>query len=199
MRVLLVDGDHREGDVVAAQLSERGHDVVRCFGPDDTHLCRGVALRQECPVDSGAVDVALLVRSEEGTPQLREMGAVCALRHRLPVVEARDRGEPPFSGWVTPTGAGVVEAVEAVVADDLHGHVAAVEAVLVDVPAVVRSGAVPGVRVRHDAGRLLLTLTVPADMDEADRTSVMTWAVRGLRDYDPYQSVCDVVLVESDD
>jgi hypothetical protein len=197
MRVLLVDGDHREGDIVASQLDERGHDVVRCFGPDDDHLCRGVALRQECPVDSGSVDVALLVRSESGPPLLREMGAVCALRHRIPVVEAHAHGDAPFTGWVTPTGAGVVEAVEEVAADDLLGHAAAVEIVLGDVPAVVRMGSLPGVTVRRETGRLLLTLTVPSTMDDLDRNSVVTWAVRALREYDPYEPVCDVVLVES--
>lgn len=173
--------------------------MVRCFGADDTHLCRGAALREECPVDSGAVDVALLVRSADHTPLLREMGAVCALRRRLPVVEAHDRAEPPFSGWVTTSGDDVAEAVETAAAGDLRGHKAAVEAGLVDVPAVVSAGAVPGVTVRREVDRLLMTLTVPAAMSEADRTSVTTWAVRALRDYDPYALVCDVVVAEADD
>lgn len=199
MRVLLVDGDHAEGDVVAGELREGGHEVVRCFGPDDTQLCRGVALRQECPVDSGAVEVAVLVRSGDDAPLLREMGAVCALRHRLPVVEAHDRAEAPFSGWVTPTGDDIATAVEVAATGQLAGHVAAVEAVLVDVPAVVRHGAIPAVAVSRQAGRLLLTLTVPAVMSEADRTSITTWAVRALRDYDPYEPVCDVVVAEAAD
>lgn len=194
MRVLLVDGDPAEGDVVATQLADAGHDVVRCFGPDDTHLCRGVALREECPVDSGAVDAAVLVRGENHTPLLREMGAVCALRRRLPVVEAHSHGEPPFDGWATPTGEGVVEAVEEVASDELHGHAVAVEAVLVTVPAVVRLGRLPGVAVEREASRLLLTLTVPADMTVEDTNSVVTWGVRALRDYDPYASVVDVVV-----
>jgi hypothetical protein len=194
MRVLLVDGDHVEGDVVAGQLTERGHEVVRCFGPDDTHLCRGVALHEDCPVDSQSVDVAVLVREQGRQPLLREMGAVCAIRHRIPVVEAYSHGEPPFDGWATPTGAGVVEAIEEVAVDELRGHELAVETVLVTVPAVVRLGHLPGVRVDRQAGRILLTITVPADMSSDDTNSIVTWGVRGLRDYDPYASVIDVVL-----
>lgn len=194
MRVLLVDGDHVEGDVVAGQLTERGHEVVRCFGPDDTHLCRGVALHEECPVDNRSVDVAVLVREQGREPLLREMGAVCAIRHRIPVVEAYSHGEPPFDGWATPTGSGVVEAVEEVAADELRGHESAVETVLVTVPAVVRLGHLPGVRVERQVGRLLLTITVPSDMSGDDTNSVVTWGVRALRDYDPYASVIDVVI-----
>lgn len=194
MRVLLVDGDHVEGDVVAGQLNERGHEVVRCFGPSDSHLCRGVALHEECPVDSQSVDVAVLVRSEGRAPLLREMGAVCAIRHRIPVVEAYAHGAPPFNGWATPSGDAVVDAVEAVAADELHGHEMAVEAVLVTVPAVERLGRLPGVRIERQVGRLLLTLTVPQDLSDADTNSIVTWAVRGLRDYDPYASVVDVAI-----
>jgi hypothetical protein len=194
MRVLLVDGDHVEGDVVAGQLTERGHEVVRCFGPGDTHLCRGVALHEECPVDSQSVDVAVLVREQGREPLLREMGAVCAIRHRIPVVEAYSHGEPPFDGWATPTGAGVVDAVEDVAAGDLRGHELAVETVLVTVPAVVRLGHLPGVRVERQVGRILLTITVPADMGADDTNSIVTWGVRALRDYDPYSSVIDVVV-----
>jgi hypothetical protein len=175
-------------------LTERGHEVVRCFGPDDTHLCRGVALHEECPVDSQSVDVAVLVREPGREPLLREMGAVCAIRHRIPVVEAHSHGEPPFDGWATPTGSGVVEAVEEVVADELRGHELAVETVLVTVPAVVRLGHLPAVRVERQVSRLLLTITVPEGMTSDDTNSIVTWGVRALRDYDPYASVIDVVV-----
>lgn len=194
MRVLLVDGDHVEGDVVAGQLTERGHEVVRCFGPDDTHLCRGVALHEECPVEGQGVDVAVLVREQGREPLLREMGAVCALRHRIPVVEAYAHGDPPFDGWATPTGSAVVEAVEEVATDELRGHESAVETVLVNVPAVVRLGHLPLVQVERHVGRLLLTITVPEDMSSDDTNSIVTWGVRALRDYDPYASVIDVVI-----
>lgn len=197
MRVLLVDGDHREGDVVAAQLEERGHEVVRCFGADDAHLCRGVHVHAECPLEGEGVDVAVLVRDQERPPQLREMGVVCAIRHRVPVVEAYAHDEAPFVGYVTQGGTAVVEAVEDAGGPDRPGHEAAIEARLATVPAVARLGKMPGVDVAKDLKRLVVTLELPAEMSEADVQSVVTWAVQAVRDYDPYTPVVDVVVHQS--
>jgi hypothetical protein len=198
MRVLLVDGDPTTGDLVALELHDSGHDVVRCFGRDDEHLCRGVAAHDECPVDATRIDAAVLVRAEGATPSLREMPAICAIRHRIPVVEASPGDAPPFGGWVTPGGDSVLTALSQAVTGDRGGHVAAVEAVLVSVPAVVRLGRLPGVHVRRDGTRLVLTLVLPHDMSDDDVNAIVTWAVRGLRDHDPYASVVDVAIERHD-
>ena len=194
MRVLLVDGDHKEGDLVAAQLAERGHDVVRCFDETDKHLCRGVHDLDACPLEGDGVDVTVLIRDQNRPPQLREMGAVCSIRHRVPVVEAYAHDEAPFVGYVTQGGTAVVEAVEEAGVPDRPGHEAAIEARLATVPAVARLGKMPGVDVTKDLKRLVVTLDLPTEVSKADVQSVVTWAVQAVRDYDPYTPVVDVVV-----
>ena len=75
MRILLVDGDQSEGVVLAGQLGERGHEVVRCFPPEGHTLCIGASDSSKCPVESLGCDVALIVCDAETEPGLREMGA----------------------------------------------------------------------------------------------------------------------------
>ena len=113
MRILLVDGDQSEGVVLAGQLGERGHEVVRCFPPEGHTLCVGASDSSKCPVESLGCDVALIVRDPESEPGLREMGAVCAIRRHIPVIEACAEAKSPFATWATPAGSAVIEAVEA--------------------------------------------------------------------------------------
>lgn len=192
MRILLVDGDRSEGAVLAGQLGERGHDVVRCFPPEGHSVCVGAADPAQCPVESLGCDVALVVRDPGTDPGLREMGAVCAIRRHIPLVEACPDGDSPFAEWSTPTGTAVVEAVEDFDSGVRPGLVAAVEERLASLPAVIRLGRMPTVAIRRQGTRLLMSLTLPPDASRADEETIITWAVRALRELDPHALTADV-------
>lgn len=194
MRILLVDGDRSEGAVLAGQLGERGHDVVRCFPPEGHSVCVGAADPTQCPVESLGCDVALVVREPATDPGWREMGAVCAIRRHIPLVEACSDGDSPFARWSTPSGTAVVEAVEDFDSGVRPGLVAAVEERLASLPAVIRLGRMPTVAIRRQGTRLLMSLTLPPDTGRADEESIITWAVRALRELDPHALTADVTV-----
>lgn len=198
MRILLVDGDRSEGAVLAGQLGERGHEVVRCFPPEGHSVCVGATDPARCPVESLGCDVALVVRDQGGDPGLREMGAVCAIRRHIPLVEAcpdfTETGSSPYAQWSTPSGTAVVEAVEDFDSGVRPGLVAAVEARLATLPAVIRLGRLPTVAIRRQGTRLVMSLTLPPDASRADEESIITWAVRALRELDPHALTADVTV-----
>lgn len=196
MRILLVDGDRREGAVLAGQLGERGHEVVRCFPPDGHSVCVGATDPTRCPVESLGCDVALVVRDQSADPGLREMGAVCAIRRHIPLVEAdlAATGTSPYAQWSTPSGTAVVEAVEDFDTGVRPGLVAAVEARLAILPAVIRLGRLPTVAIRRQGTRLSMSLTLPPEATRADEESIITWSVRALRELDPHALTADVTI-----
>lgn len=194
MRILLVDGDRSEASVLAGQFGERGHEVVRCFPDAESSLCVGVEHPESCPVESLGCDVALVVREPSQGPALREMGAICAVRRHIPLVEARPNPNSPFSGWSTSSGTAVVEAVEDFDSGFRPSLVAAVESKLAGVPAVERLGKIPTVAVRRKGATLQLSITLPSEASRVDEESIVTWAVRALREADPYTSSADVTI-----
>lgn len=192
MRILLVDGDRSEGTVLAGQLGERGHDVVRCFPPEGHTVCVGVEDPARCPVESLGCDVALVVRDPAEDPGLREMGAVCAIRRHIPLVEACQDADSPYKKWSTPSGTAIVEAVEDFDSGVRPQLVSAVEERLALLPAVIRLGRMPTVAIRRQGSRLLMSLTLPPEATRDDEESIVTWAVRALRELDPHALTADI-------
>ncbi len=108
MRVLLTE--ERAGDAAAAAtaLAGRGHAVEFCHPePDDDTRCLAMQFGGTCPIDVGDVDLVVDVRGG-GSPtmQLREYGAVCALRTGTPLVVATDAEGflPEWAAEVCATG-----------------------------------------------------------------------------------------------
>ena len=192
MRILLVDGDRSEGVVLAGQLGERGHDVVRCFPPEGHSLCVGAKDASMCPVESLGCDIALVVRDAETELGLREMGAVCAIRRHIPVIEAYAESKSPFADWSTPAGTAVIEAVEDFDTGARPSLVTAIESRLATLPAVIRLGKLPTIAVRQKGSQLLLSITLPPGANAAEEESIVTWAVRCLRENDPHALTADV-------
>jgi hypothetical protein len=118
LRVLVVESHRGLASVAASTLEAAGHEVHRCFGPDDMGFpCVGMQ-GEPCPVERG-VDVVFLHRAgSTARPTPLEDGVLCALREQVPVVEARAQTAvvDPFgayvTAWVDPK-ATPVEAVEA--------------------------------------------------------------------------------------
>jgi len=181
MRILLVDGEAGLGRETACEFESRGHDVVECFRDED-QLCVGATDSAMCPVDSLGCDVAVVVGHDGPSPRLREMGAICATRRHLPLVDS-----------ATVSG-GLVDAVEALDVGSRPGLVDVVEQRLRGVPAVIRIGRVPTVAVRHVGGRLVMTLDLPQGLTRQEEESVVTWAVRALRESDPHTLSADIIV-----
>ena len=85
MKILLVANHPDDARSVESALTEAGHTITTCTdaqgGP-----CRGVSQLDSCPLES-SVDVAVVARSPHSHRGLEEMGAICAARHRVGVVE----------------------------------------------------------------------------------------------------------------
>jgi hypothetical protein len=194
MKILMIDSDRREGSVLAEQFRARGHEVVRCFPHPSDGVCVGVHSSHQCPVESLGCDVALVVRDVDRPPHLQEMGAVCAVRRHIPLIEAYGHGDGPFADWATPTGTAVIEAVEEHDSGLRPRLVEAVERALADLPAVARLGRLPTVAVRKQGDRLGVTIDLPAGVKPADEDAIVTWAVRAVREHDPHTSTADAVV-----
>jgi hypothetical protein len=72
------------------------------------------------------------------------------------------------------------------------GLVTAIEARLATLPAVLRLGQLPTIAVRHVGARLLMNITLPPGATPAEEESIVTWAVRCLREQDPHALTADV-------
>jgi hypothetical protein len=93
MRILLVESTPGNATQFQAWLDENGHETIRCFTDADQRTCRGVHDAEACPFERH-VDAALVVRDLDERRTLAEMGAVCAQRHRAPVVEVYECTDP---------------------------------------------------------------------------------------------------------
>lgn len=194
MKILLIDGDRCEGAVLADEFRTRGHEVTRCFSDPTDGVCVGVHSPHECPVESLGCDVALVVRDAEQPPQLQEMGAVCAVRRHIPLIEAYGHAVSPFAEWATPTGTAVVEAVEEHDSGLRPRLVEAVEHALADLPLIRRLGRLPTVAVRRHDDRLTVTIDMPEGLSAADEDAIVNWAVRAVRAHDPHTASADAVI-----
>ena len=181
MRILLVEADAGRSATVVDELEARGHEVVTCF-PDDDRACVGAHDSAKCPVESLGCDVTVVVRDPMASPQLREMGAICAGRRHVPLVDSATRGGD------------IVAIVEGYDTGSRPRLVEAVERRLADLPVVKRLGRVPTVSVRHAGDGLTLTIDLPPGLSRDEDDSIVTWAARALRESDPYSLTADVVV-----
>lgn len=193
MKILLVDTDTLEGAVIAGQLGERGHEVLRCF--DEQHdLCMGLDPSAKCPVESVGCDVALVVREPGENPSLREMGAVCAVRRHIPVVVTHSDEVSPFHRVADESGTAVVEYLETMDTDERPGLEKVVVERLRTLPAIRTVGVVPSVSVRRAGDAMSLVIGNVDAFDENQLQSIVTWAARALREADPHTSSVAVMI-----
>jgi hypothetical protein len=114
MRVLLVESTPGNAREVTSWLEGAGHDVARCFDAPTSFGCHAVVRREDCSL-ARPTDLALLVRDlGDHTHTLTEMGAVCAMRHHVPVVEVTE----PHGHGLDPVLLGALSAARA--APHLH-------------------------------------------------------------------------------
>ncbi len=207
MDVLLIESHPGLGRRAEAELELAGHRVLRCTD-DDARLdaapstpaghapCVGLRPGGACPLDGDRVEAAVLVRVG---PELRtgEHGAICAARHRIPVVVSGEVSGAPLPPVAEATLHGdIVAAVERVATSGTE-HASAVVRELLSLGVVARGeleGDDPDVvfHVARTARRVALTIW----LREADsRESEMVRAAgQALRAHDPHVPVIDIIV-----
>lgn len=193
MRVLLVESCPGTSDEVRIQLADAGHEVVECFD-DKAPLCVGIDDGRRCPMNN-QVDVAVAVRVPgDGAAKLHEMGAVCAIRHRVPLVEYPGLETSPFHGRATATNGDVLAALDDAVSNGSPHAIAATNA-LRQLPHLVgRDQQGIYATAERDGARLHLTVHLPDDLEANVAGHAVTAMIRAVRAYDPYIPVIDVSM-----
>ena len=125
MKVLTVEGAPGVGAAAEAELRGAGFMVVGCDASDASSPCRGLENVADCPLDSGDVDVAVVSRAGSEFAA-SERGALCAARHRVPVVVAGNpRHAVSFGPGTHLAGPDLVNTVD-IAARSGTAHVAAI-------------------------------------------------------------------------
>ena len=195
MKVLLVEGEVGAAAAAQRELRAAGHQVVGCEADDPSAPCRGLEPTGECPLDAHDIDVAVVGRVG-GPLKPSERGALCAARHRIPVVIAGDgRNAISFGPGTHVARNDLVGACERAAASG-EAHVAAIRRELlmsgVLTPTDV-DGSEATVRfdVRREPNRLRLEVHTPAD--DPRTPAIVKSAAEALRRFDTHTKVIDVV------
>jgi hypothetical protein len=128
------------------------------------------------------IDVAILARERGAEPTLNEMGSVCALRHRVPLVTLYP-GDEFGPGATTEIAAAVARReVEA-------GYVAAVRRHL-------RHG-VDDIKATREFQRIHVTITVDKEMSAQTIGRLADRARQAVREHDAHTPVVDISVVRA--
>ena len=181
MDVLLIESSPGIASTLQHRLIRDGHDVTSC---NDSHggPCRGVESNNSCPLDQH-IDVAVLARERGAAPSLNEMGSVCALRHRVPLVTLYP-GDEFGPGPSTEVAAAVARReVEA-------GYVAAVRREL--------GHGVEDITVLREHQRVHVTLTVAKSTAGHLLSMLVDRARHAVREHDRNTPVVDISIVTTE-
>ena len=175
MKLLVLESEQHLGRDVAIALTQAGHQIATCTDPDTDRPCRSVDEPFGCPL-THPIDLAVVVRRLDSPDTLREMGAVCAERHRVPVV----RVEPTNHDF------GRVIAAAAAAGKD-RGEAACAAAVR---EALAQHE--PRVEVGREHDRTWVRIELPVRAADT-----VVWAITGrareaIRRYDPFVKAIDI-------
>jgi hypothetical protein len=180
MEVLVIESSPGVAITLQHRLVRDGHEVITC---NDAHggPCRGVEHNDACPM-AKHIDIAILARERGAEPSLNEMGSVCALRHRVPLVTLYPGDE--FGPDVSTEVAAAVarRAVEA-------AYVAAIRQQL-------RHG-IEDVSVQREYERVQVTLTVATTMSAQTICRLADRARQAVRQHDAHTPTIDISIVRA--
>jgi hypothetical protein len=99
--ILVVGAEDWAIDDATSQLHAAGRTVHRCSDTTEVPFpCNALIPGRGCPLDQHHIDVVLNIRSRpEAQPALAEMGAICGLRDRIPLVLAGLSGVSGLAPW----------------------------------------------------------------------------------------------------
>jgi hypothetical protein len=178
MDVLLVESTPGIATSLQQRLIRDGHEVISC---NDSHNgpCRGVESTESCPMDQH-IDVAVLARERGVAPTLNEMGSVCALRHRVPLVTLYPGDEFGPGASTEVTAAVARREVEA-------GYVAVIRREV--------GHAVEDISVLREHQRIHVTLTISTPSSAQAIGMLADRASHAVREHDSHTPVVDVSVV----
>ena len=178
MEVLLIESSPGVASTLQQRLLRDGHDVVSC---NDSHggPCRGVDSHDSCPMERH-IDVAILARERGAAPSLNEMGSVCALTHRVPLVTLYPGDE---------FGPGVSAEITAAVAKR------EVEATYVGVIRRELGHDVDDIHVTREHQRIHVELTIAESLDARAVSRLADRARHAVRAYDRTTPVVDISVL----
>jgi hypothetical protein len=181
MDVLVIESSPGMASALQHRLRRDGHDVISCTGSRGGP-CRGVETNESCPMEQH-VDVAILARDPGAERSIDEMAAVCASRHRVPLLTLcpDDEFEPGRS----------TEVAVAVARREVEAHYAAV------IRRHLRHG-VDDIVVQRDDQRVQVTITVDRSMSAQTIFRVADRARQAVREYDALTPAVDVSIVRAE-
>jgi hypothetical protein len=181
MDVLVIESAPGIAATLEHRLVRDGHEVISCNdskgGP-----CAGVESNDVCPLRHH-IDVAVLARQRGTAPTLNEMGAVCALRHRVPLVTLYPGDE---------FGPGASTEIAAAVAR---------RAVEARYEAVIRKQvghAVDDITVQREYQRIHVTITVATSMSALTIHRLVDRVRQAVRAHDAHTETVDISVVRAD-
>jgi hypothetical protein len=197
VKVLMLESHDGVARDAEAELTRAGHTIVRCSTPDRQFPCRALSMVGDCPLDQ-YVDVAVVVQ-EIGTEQV-DLGALCVLRCRIPVVEVNPthssrRWSSPL--WTSVTGHDLMAECQRA-AHDGDAHAQAVRRRLIAQGVLAEAdleGPAPTVAIGLQRSAARLQLTIELDDRVRHREAEITRAAtQALREYDARAAVIDIVV-----
>jgi hypothetical protein len=181
MEVLLIESSPGVAISLQRRLARDGHEVITC-NDSQGGPCRGIESDQSCPMERH-IDVAILARQRSAAPSLNEMGSVCAMQHRVPLVTLYP-GDEFGPGVSTEIAAAVARRqVEA-------GYVAAVRRQL--------GHGVEDITVMREHQRIHVTITVGTSMSAQTIGRLVDRARQAVHEHDRHAPVVDISVVRSE-
>jgi hypothetical protein len=181
MDVLLIESSPGVAITLHNRLVRDGHEVISC---NDSHggPCKGVESNESCPMEQH-IDVAILARERDAAPTLNEMGSVCSLAHRVPLVTLYP-GDEFGPGASTEIAAAVarrqVEAACAAAVRRRLGH------------------GVQDVKVQREYQRIHVTITVTGALSAQTIGRLADRARQAVHEYDRHAPVVDISVIKSE-
>ena len=200
--MLVIESRRRAGREADEALAAAGHRIHRCYEDGaDEFPCRGLLEPGACPLDHG-IDVALLVRSRpDPRPTPHESAVTCVLRAKVPLVEVGDHPLDPYDPWIAArVGDGhdhgaIADACAAVVEERIDEQSRRIVDTLGPLLAALE---VPpdhvACRIEHQDDRALVSLGLPAHVDDAARHALAVRAADALRTTGAPARITDVTL-----
>lgn len=180
MEVLVIESSPGIADTLQHRLVRDGHTPVTC---NDKHggPCKGVGSHAQCPL-MNHIDLAVLARQRGAERSLNEMGAICASRHRVPMVTLYPGDE---------FGPGVSTEIAAAVARR------AVEAEYVAVVRRQLRHDVDDITVERDYQRVHVTISVAGSLSALAIHRLSDRVRQAVRDHDFHTLAIDISVVRT--
>jgi hypothetical protein len=199
MRVLVIESTPGAGGDALSALDDAGHEMVTCHESGPAFPCKGLAAGPGCPLDTGTVDAALLVRdAPTAEPTAFESGVRCALRRKVPLAVAGVTDQHPYGDHASVVSAGFDDLVEATEHARTLGLMPLADAARTALRNMLdREGldsTAAEVSVQRDGSTLAITLLPGVRLEPVLAETASVRALAAVRGLDPQSSIIDVAV-----